>query len=265
MGSEYSSLWISDEAGIYLQLALNDASGGVPSMLHDCDLSLSYVAKWRVPGGQQHHRMYCGNCAAKSFLLALMVYSMASAFFYFWASFEDCIVDAGDGELGWILFGYAWISIFILTLQGAKYIFWFRNETDGGLEKRGAEIDDDRRYQAVSSLTLVIGVIQALALIQLFRTLLSTTDATCTQIIMVRWFVISQVGLFGALLCLLFTLRALQVKLVKSLLPVEKLKKQQDDAQVALAVGDMRKFEEKNRLTSNSQFNNEHSKIYDFE
>ena len=119
----------------------------------------------------------------------------------------------------------------------------------------------DRRYQAVSSLTLVIGVIQALALIKLFRELIYSADADCIQIELVRWFMISQVGFFGALLCLLFTLRCLQAKLEMVLLPHEKLKKQQDDAQVALAVGDMRMFEEKNHLTSNNQ----HSKIYDFE
>lgn len=242
-----------EPTSIYIQKALNDATGGVPSMLHDCDLALVYIAKWRVPE-QQHRRRFCGNCTAKFFLIGMMWYSVGAALFYLWASYEDCIISAADGQLAWISFAYALISIIILVLQGVKYFVWYLPELDGGLGLRGPEVDNDRKYQALSSIILVFGVIQALALIQFLRQLLASTGTDCFEIILVRYFVISQIGLFGLMLCVIFSLRCIQVSLVMNPLPVQKLKKQQDDARVALAVGDMRKFEEDNNLTSNSPY-----------
>ena len=74
---------------VYIGKAINDAAGGVPAMIHDCNLAVEYVERWRVENGEQHRQRRCLNNLLKWLLRVLMLYSIGSASFYLWASYSE--------------------------------------------------------------------------------------------------------------------------------------------------------------------------------
>jgi len=233
---------------VYMGKAINDAAGGLPAMLHDCNLAVEYVERWRVENGEQHRQRRCMNILLKWLLRLLMLYSIGSASFYLWASYRECIIE--EYQMSENIFVYACSSILLLGIQGGKYFYWYVNETSaGGFEMRGPQIDNDRVYQGLSSLVLVLGVIQMVAFGYTTWQVAYTWQVECVEITLVRFFVASQIVLFGSLLFLIFGFWICGVTMELNLLPVQKLKKLQDTAKAALNIADMRRFEEKNNLT----------------
>ena len=78
-----------DNYAVYLLKNLNDASGGVPAMIHDCELALGYTGQWQVDGGEQHRPRIYANLCAKVFMHLLLVYSLGSLSFFLWAAYRE--------------------------------------------------------------------------------------------------------------------------------------------------------------------------------
>merc|ERR1712028_55352 len=109
--------------------SINDATGGVVSMIHDCELTLDYVKRWRVPGGESHEKRYGLNQCVRVMLILIQVFSVGSAFFYFVESYNACVMQSE--QLSMNIFAYGIASILITTIQVVKYVFCFRQERKG--------------------------------------------------------------------------------------------------------------------------------------